>query len=739
MKIESAAMVLAVAALPVVAVAATADVFVGTAGVGHTVPAAAYPFGMLQPGPDTCAVPGEYKGDWAHCSGYQHGDEYVWRFSQYHISGMGVPAGGDFGFLPYVGAMSEVPPKAAKMLKNEERAEPGYYSVRLADGISCEASAGPRSAAWRFAFPANRRAMLLLDPGWGINGIDANGVFGRIVSAAVTRFRSPTEICGYVRKFDYVDYYFAFAARFSRPVLSKKLLRESDGLDGELWALDFGEIPGGVLEVRLSLSTSSESAAAKNLAADMPEFDFDGVRRRAAAAWDEWFARLVHDPATPPEVARNFAAAMYHVAFQPNLSGDVGDERYATFSLWDTFRAAHPLYTILAPEKVPAIVRSLMREGDEQGHLPLLSIRGKDTHCMIGHHSVPVIVDAFLKSGGKGGVDWRKAYAQVKDALTVEHVPASVACWGFLKEDWNLLNAHGYYPFDLLRTRTRLGLLVGESVSRTLECAYDDACASRFAAALGEKEDADFFARRSENWRNVFDAKSGYMRGKDSKGRWREPFDPYKMGAGPFLDNDFTEENAWQYTWHVMQNPLGLVAAMGGERTAGERLDALFSADSTRREREGYAFLPDVTGLIGQYAHGNEPGHHLAYFYQFTDRPRRTAEVLRTIFDTQYAAKPDGLCGNEDCGQMSAWYVFSALGFYPFDPCGGDYVIGAPQLPGATLRLPGGRTFAMRANGFSRDNLHVKAVRLNGKPLVGRVLRHSDVMSGGLLEFDMEK
>lgn len=719
--------------------AAAVDVFVGTAGVGHTVPAAAYPFGMLQPGPDTCAAPGAFKGDWKHCGGYQHSDEYVWRFSQGHISGMGVPVGGDFGILPHTRDWKGALPSAARMLKDTECAEPGWYSVRIEDGILCEASAGARSAAWRFTFPEGKRARLLVDPGWGVNDVNPDGVFGRIVHAAVTYFRSPSQIGGYVRKFDYVDRNFSFSAHFSSPVVSKTLLRESNGLDGELWDLDFGEISGGVLEVRLSLSEKSEEGAAANLAAEMPAFDFDGTRRRAAAAWNEWLGRVALDQSTPPDVAANFAVAMYHVAFQPNLHGDVGDERYATFSLWDTFRTAHPLYTILAPEKVPAIVRSLMREGDEQGHLPILSVRGKDTHCMIGHHSVPVIVDAYLKLGEGCGVDWKKAYRQVKDALTVEHVSDSVACWGFMKEDWNLLNAYGYYPFDLLRTRTRLGLLKGESVSRTLECAYDDACAARFAEALGEKEGAKFFARRAENWRNVFDAKSGYMRGKDSKGVWREPFDPYAMGAGPFLDNDFTEENAWQYTWHVMQNPRGLVAAMGGEKIAGERLDALFSADSSRREREGYKFLPDVTGLIGQYAHGNEPGHHLAYFYQFTDRPRRTAEILRKIFDTQYAARPDGLCGNEDCGQMSAWYVMSALGFYPFDPCGGDYVIGAPQLPGATIRLPGGKTFVMRAQGFAKKNVHVKDVRLNGRPLKGRILRHADVMAGGTLEFEMEE
>ncbi|MBP5314973.1 MAG: hypothetical protein J6Y87_03820, partial [Muribaculaceae bacterium] len=272
------------------------------AGVGHTVPAAAYPFGALQPGPDTCAAADAYKGDWAHCGGYQYGDEYVWRFSQYHVSGMGVPVGGDFGFLPYAGG-GESAPSSAKMQKDTEKAEPGYYSVRLSDGTLCEATASARCAAWRLTFQKGRSANLLLEPGWGINGIDVGGVFGRVVSAAVTRFRSPTRICGYVRKFDYVDYYFGFEAHFSSPVVGKRILRESDGRDGELWALEFGDVPGGVLEVRLSLSVDSEAGAAKNLASEMPEFDFDGTRRRASAAWSEWLGRVALDPSTPSDTA----------------------------------------------------------------------------------------------------------------------------------------------------------------------------------------------------------------------------------------------------------------------------------------------------------------------------------------------------------------------------------------------------------------------------------------------------
>jgi DNA-binding LacI/PurR family transcriptional regulator len=363
---------------------------------------------------------------------------------------------------------------------------------------------------------------------------------------------------------------------------------------------------------------------------------------------------------------------------------------------------------------------------------------------MIGHHAVPVVVDAFLK-GMLGKDEAERAYRAVKDSLTVCHKAASDATWGLLKEDWDILDRYGYYPFDKMRGEYNGMEVRGESVARTYECAYDDACAARFAAAIGKKADADFFRKRSAAWRNVFDASIGYARGKDSCGRWREPFNRYDCGSGPWADNDFCEGGSCQYTWHVMHDIAGLVEALGGRKNARERLDLLFADKVPGKEDRGFNY--DISGCIGQYVHGNEPSHHIAYCYVYTDCPWKTGPVVRRIFDTQYGISPDGLCGNDDCGQMSAWYVFSALGFYPLDPCGGVYVIGAPQVPEARIRLGewgtgnGEREFRIVAHNLSRENKYVKSVSLNGKPLVGRdipnapILRHSDIMAGGVLEF----
>ena len=334
---------------------------------------------------------------------------------------------------------------------------------------------------------------------------------------------------------------------------------------------------------------------------------------------------------------------------------------------------------------------------------------------------------------------WLDAYAQIKDTLTKPHE-------GRTKEQWDLLDKYGYYPFDKVER---------ESVTRTMECAYDDWCAGVMARKLGElftnrnchncsqiananveglRADAEFFFKRSENWRNVFDSSMRLVRGKDSKGEWRTPFNPYRIGHLAGEPNDFTEGNAFQYTWHVMQNPYGLIAAMGGRAAFVEKLDSLFSAPSVGKDQGG---CPDVTGLIGQYVHGNEPSHHVIYFYTLAGHPEKAADRIREICDKFYLPKPDGLCGNDDCGQMSAWYLFSAMGLYPFNPCGGEYVIGAPQLPRVTLRLPGGKRFVVVAKNLSKRNMYVKSVTLNGKTLVDWKIHHEDIMRGGELVFEM--
>jgi predicted alpha-1,2-mannosidase len=359
---------------------------------------------------------------------------------------------------------------------------------------------------------------------------------------------------------------------------------------------------------------------------------------------------------------------------------------------------------------VDGFISTMVAHQKAQGYMPIWTLWGKENHCMIANHSVPVIADAYLK--GFRGFDAEAAFQGVKTSLTVVHT----------RSRWDVHEKYGYFPFDIIK---------GENVSRTLECAYDDYCASQLARALGKDADAAYFARRAENFRNVFDPGTTFMRGKDSHGQWRAPFDPVKLKDS---GRDYTEGNAWQYTWHVQHAPEELVRLIGGPDATARKLDTLFTMES---KPEGAGFVHDVSGLIGQYAHGNEPSHHTAYFFNYAGRPWRTQELIREIFDTQYKNKPDGLCGNDDCGQMSAWYIFSALGFYPFNPCNDGYVFGAPQLGKATLRLPKGRVFTIKAKGFSKENKYVRAVTLNGKPLAGIKLAHDDIMKGGALVYEM--
>ena len=422
-------------------------------------------------------------------------------------------------------------------------------------------------------------------------------------------------------------------------------------------------------------------------------------------------------------------------ARQPNDLADVdgryrgGDAQVATassgayytgLSLWDTFRAAHPLYTLAVPERVDGFVDSMLAHYRAMGFLPVIPYFGWESHCMIGNHAVPVIVDAYRK--GFRAFDVELAFEAVTNSLTVAHVDP----FGRpkIKEDWALYDRYGYYPFDRIK---------GESVSRTLECGFDDWCAAEFCRLLGRGDEARFRARAAF-WKNVFDPSLGLMRGKHSNGTWRTPFDPFRLGHDHNTANDFTEGNAFQYTWHVLQDPEGLIAAMGGRASFVERLDALFAQPE---RTEGMGFVGDVTGLIGQYAHGNEPSHHVAYFYALAGRPDRTAEVVREVCDRFYGVGPGDLCGNDDCGQMSAWYVFAAMGFYPFNPCSGEYVLGAPQFPEVRLALPGGASFRVVAKNLSRANKYVKSVTLNGRPLAGPRLKHADVVSGGELVFEM--
>ena len=718
------------------------DVFIGTSGLGHMTPAAASPFGAVQAGPDTSERPDRFKPDWPHTSGYQKTDTWVWRFSQTHLFGTGCASLGDFGILPYAAGFDgrNLP---ARMLKPTEKASPGRYAVTLDQNgsrVKCEIVALPHVALYRFSFEDPADVRLLLDLDWGVGTPGSGSCWSKYVLSSQCDFPDAGRAVGGRRVFNWNAYQAHFAAEFSAPVRSRVLVRSDDGVRGKVYELLFGDLPGGVLEMHIGLSFSSPGMAEKNLAKEAGTLGFEAVCERSEGLWRETLSRVELGTGGDPDVRKSFASALYRTMLQPNDIGDVGAVRYSTLSLWDTYRAAHPLYTILVPERVPDFVNSMLDQCDEQGYLPIWSLGGGENHCMIGHHAVPVIVDAFLKmrtGDTESAVDWNRAYGAVRQSLTVSHHAVGDGTWGLMKEDWPILDKYGYYPYDQMTGTHGLRRVRGESVSRLLECAYDDACAARMAAALGKTADAEFFARRSENWRNVFDKATGFMRGRDSKGNWRSPFNPWDLGIGPWANNDFCEGSAWQYTWHVMQNPQGLIEAFGGQGPFVKKLLELFEQPPYARKK-GEAG-DDATGLIGEYAHGNEPSHHVAYFFTLAGRQDLAAKYVRKIFDTQYSTASDGLCGNEDCGQMAAWYVFSAMGFYPFDPCGGEYVIGAPQVPKVTLNLANDKIFTMTARNLSRENKYVKSVMMNGKEITDWKIRHVDVMNGGELVFEMGK
>ena len=715
------------------------DPFIGTSGTGHTTPAACVPFGLVQAGPDTG------NGSWEYCSGYQHGDKTILGFSQTHLSGTGCPDLGDVRILPYLD-FSHKERKASACsaplceIKNNpvgklsEIAEPGYYAVALDGGVKVEIAAAEHSAIYRITCSGKLR--LLVDCAYGIGGKD----YAKTITASDVKLVGKSGLCGKNHRRQWVERDCSFAVKFSRDCEAVEELPKEEGVAAPRYVFDFDHVDCLLVKIALSAEGGVE-AAERNLSAEIPGWDFESVRSAARAKWNDVLSLAEIEGSSDQK--KNWYTALYHLFVQPNNIADAGEKPfYSTFSTWDTFRAAHPLYTILAPGEVSGMVDSMLEQGRRTGYLPVWTLWGRDNQCMIGTHSIPVIVDWFLKSDAAASMKppyWINAYAQIKDTLTKEHK-------GRTKERWDLIDKYGYYPFDEIR---------GESVSRTLECAYDDWCAGMMAKKLGFADDAAFFFRRSENWRNVFDKSLSLVRGRDSKGNWRQPFNPYLLGHGGGTANDFTEGNAFQYTWHVMQNPHGLMDAMGGRDVFVKKLDMLFSAPS---ETEGMGKVLDVTGLIGQYVHGNEPSHHVIYFYSLAGRPEKAAERIREVFDRFYQPRPDGLSGNDDCGQMSAWYLFSAMGFYPFNPCGGEYVIGAPQIEKVVLRIDDAaassvqpcligmavstkppKTFTVIAKNLSDENKYVKSVTLNGKPLMDWKISHADIVSGGELVFEMGK
>ena len=682
------------------------DPFVGAADLGHCMPCASYPMGMMQAGPQS----GNWS--WDYTGGYQWADSLLYGFSQNRINGTGCPDLGDLLVFPFCGDWcgNEY---VSSYRKENQKAGPGYYSVYLDDSrVFAEMTVTPHVSISRFVYDDPDKANLMIDFQSGITG-DLNS-FHKHVIWAEQNFDDQYSITGRARVKMWVDRIYNYSIQFNAPycVKEKLPLRHSDE-QAHRYVLQFDLPETGELMMKISISRTSVENAKRNIAEELPDWNFTGTEKEVADKWENLLSRIRIKGSDSQK--KIFYGAMYRLFIQPNNVNDAGETaRYSTLSLWDTYRAAHPLYTIIAQEYVDDIVNSMLAQYDEQGFLPIWSLWGQENYCMIGNHSVPVIADAFLK--GFTGFDKERAYQAIRTSLTTP-LP---------KSDWTLYDRYGYFPFDYT---------VNESVSRTLECCYDDWCAAQMAAALGKEEDYMFFINRSTFYKNVFDSKTHFMRAKDSAGNWRTPFDVFTPSHDSTCGGDYTEGNAWQYTWHVQHDVPGLISLFGGEDAFTEKLDSLFTLE---RELSNEGFSGDVSGLIGQYAHGNEPSHHVAYLYTMAGKPHRTQELVHDICKTQYHDGVDGLCGNEDCGQMSAWYIFSVLGFYPVNPCGGEYILGAPQVPEAEILLPSGKVFRIIAENWTEDAVYVDKVELNGEEIPVGSISHKDIVSGGELKFFMK-
>ena len=692
--------------------------FIGAADNGHTFPGATTPFGMIQTSPVTGAV------GWRYCSEYVNNDSIIWGFTQTHLNGTGCMDLGDVLVMPATGERTRAwDAYRSRFSKDQESATPGYYSVELEEpNVRAELTASPRVALHRYTYHTADSASVLIDLQHGPTWNEAQ--YHSQVSLCDVKWEDAQTLTGHVRNSVWVHQDYFFVLKFNRPTTGQINLPMAETEKGQRIVACFDMQPGDELLTKIALSTTSVEGARKNMDTELPGWDFEATRLAAKESWNNYLKRI-EVTGTDAEKA-NYYTSFYHALIQPNQISDVdgmyrnakdeivktgGDAFYSTFSLWDTYRAAHPFYTLLVPEKVDGFITSLVEQGEVQGFLPIWGLWGKETFTMIANHGVSVIAEAYRK--GFRGFDAERAFNMVKRTQTVSHPH---------KSNWENYMKHGYFPTDLTEV---------ESVSSTLESVYDDYAAADMAKRMGKEEDAAYFSKRADFYKNLFDTQTQFMRPRNANGSWKSPFDPSEVAHAESKGGDYTEGNAWQYTWHVQHDVPGLIALFGGEEPFLNKLDSVFTVELKTTQA-------DVTGLIGQYAHGNEPSHHVTYLYTLAGRPERTQELIRQIFDTQYRPEPDGLCGNDDCGQMSAWYMFSAMGFYPVDPVSGNYVFGAPQLPKIVLHLADGKTFTVIAEGLSEENKYVESITLNGEAYTKNYITHEDILNGGTLVFKMK-
>ncbi len=700
------------------------DPFIGTGGHGHTYPGATVPFGMLQVTP----VNGISAWDW--CSGYHYSDSIAVGFSHLALSGTGIGDLADILFMPINKEVDLSPTPLSRDSLNykskyshkNEKASPGYYQVFLEDhNVNAELTTALRTAYHKYTFDKNDTQSVVIDLGFAIN-------WDKALQTSIT-IEDEHTISGYrFSKGWAANQKVFFVAKFSKPITKHHIYTDgnrveettSEGIKTSA-QLFFDAQDSSELFTKVALSSVSIENAKDNL--ETGDFNFDTVKNEAEDTWNEALTKI--EVETPIDSLKTiFYTAMYHAQVAPVTFSDKNGQfrkendeivaaenytAYSTLSLWDTFRAEHPLLTFVATDKVSDIINSMLAYYENKNILPVWTLYANETNTMTGYHSIPVIVEAYLK--GIRGFDAEKAFEAMKTTMMQD------------ERGLNHYKKHGYIPYSL----------IDESVTITLEYAYDDWCVAQMAKALGKNDDYEFFLKRSKAYQHLFDNKTGFMRGKAEDGKsWNEPFDPKHSNHRE--QTDYTEGNAWQHSWFVPHAVDDLITLHGGNDTFTNRLEQLFTESS---EITGDNISADITGLIGQYAHGNEPSHHIAYMFNHANQPWRAQYWARHIMDTQYNTTPNGLSGNEDCGQMSAWYALSSIGLYPMNPASAEYEIGSPIFEKASLAISEGKSFVIEAENVSDKNIYIQSATLNGADFNQTTISHSQIMEGGTLKFVM--
>jgi predicted alpha-1,2-mannosidase len=697
------------------------DPYIGTGDHGHVFLGAHVPFGAVQVGPTN------YSKGWDWCSGYHYSDSILIGFSQLHLSGTGIGDLGDILIMPYTGKLKATPGTVQHPLSGfatlytheDEVVKPGYYGVNLRTyAVKAEMTASERVGFHKYTFPQSKDSHIAVDLIQGIAGNHATKAYIKKVDAyTYTGFRFSS---GWAK-----DQRVYFAIKLSQPADTMLLFNNEKALScNQLVAekvsavFNFNTSANEVIMLKVGISPICENNALANIQAEIPQWNFDQIAAKAYTTWNTELGKVVVKSSNIHDL-RTFYTALYHSFTAPTLFNDhngdywgvdkkihtnAGFQNYSVFSLWDTYRGAHPLYTLVQPERVSNLVKTMLAIYQQQGKLPIWTLMGNETDCMVGYAAVPVIADAIFK--GIKGIDPELAFEAMKASS--------------MRDDYgmNYVKERGYIPADKEK----------ESVSKSLEYAVSDWCIAQLALKLGKQSDYTYYSKRAKYYQNYYDAKTGFLRARLDNGSFKTPFNPINSIHGW---GDYTEGNAWQYAWLAPQDVEGLIKLYGGDKHFTTKLDSLFVVTGDL----GKDASMDISGLIGQYAHGNEPSHHITYLYAYVGEQWKTAEKVNRILKSLYHDKPEGLSGNEDCGQMSAWYILSSIGFYPVNPAGSSFVFGSPLFDEVFISLPKGKIFTVKVKNQGDNNIYIQSATLNGKPYSKSFITYKEIMSGAKLEF----